>query len=71
MFRALLSRSAATRGRYARTPIGARGFNASTRRKAEVQLTVDGKQVSIEGLEYRRSVITAMEVLTEVQRVLP
>ena len=45
-------RSTARLGRHAKWPSGARQFNATTRRKAEVQLTVDGKQVSIEGPGY-------------------
>ena len=52
MLRAPLFRSTARSSRYAKWPSGARQFNATTRRKAEVQLTVDGKQVSIEGPGY-------------------
>ncbi|KAK3169948.1 NADH dehydrogenase (ubiquinone) 78K chain precursor, 5-prime end [Lepraria neglecta] len=48
MLRASLSRSAARLARQARWQAGARCFSATTNRPAEVQLTIDGKQVSIE-----------------------
>ena len=49
MLRTPLCRSAAKLGRHAKWQAGTRSFNATTKRKAEVQLTIDGKQVSIEG----------------------
>ena len=49
MLRTRLFRSAARLGRHAKWQAGSRSFNATTRREAEVQLTIDGKQVSIEG----------------------
>lgn len=49
MLRTQLSKSAARLGRQARWNIGARNLSATTRRRADVQLTIDGKQVSIEG----------------------
>lgn len=49
MLRTPLSSFATRLGRRTKWQAGARSFNATTRRKAEVQLTVDGKQVSIEG----------------------
>lgn len=50
MLRTPLSRSAVRLRRQAKWQAGARSFTATTRRKAEVQLTIDGKQVSIEGI---------------------
>ncbi|KAL2041728.1 hypothetical protein N7G274_005512 [Stereocaulon virgatum] len=48
MLRASLSRSAARLARQARWQAGVRCLSATTSRPAEVQLTIDGKQVSIE-----------------------
>ena len=64
MLRTPLSRSTARLGRHPKWPPGARQFNATKRKKAEVQLTVDGKQVSIEGLGSRWPDMTMMEALT-------
>ena len=49
MFRTSPFKPAARLRSYAKWPTGARNFNATMRRKAEVQLTIDGKHVSIEG----------------------
>ena len=51
MLRTLLFRSPARLGSHATWQFSARNFTATGRRKAEVQLTIDGKQVSIEGNE--------------------
>ncbi len=64
MLRMPLSRSAARLRKHAKWPPGARNFNATTRRKAEVQLTIDGKQVSIEGSGSQLADVLVMEALT-------
>ncbi|KAL6720221.1 ndufs1 NADH-ubiquinone oxidoreductase subunit [Lecanora helva] len=48
MLRPPMSRSVARLYRHAKCHQGVRSFSATAKRKAEVQLTIDGKQVSIE-----------------------
>ena len=56
MLRPQLSRSVARLARQVRWQAGARSFGATSTRPAEVQLTIDGKQVSIEGTTGNHSI---------------